>query len=226
MRRLDPRVAQAGPVVGDVATVLVAGTCAVVALLMIAALGTAGGANRPSVNASASRSPATLATATPAPTVQATSVGVAAATSTPAAALVVSPYSSAGHRYAGIQMRAGTAMRAPLAGTVEVRLYQYIGNEVRVGSNVASVPFFAYVTVVTPDRRLTFRPGALGVDTEVLVQDGQRVAVGDPLFRATGPGRSSWATFYDPTIPFQVVVSLNLVPSGLDGDPLIDYLAD
>ncbi|MDQ6859423.1 MAG: hypothetical protein M3Z65_10550, partial [Chloroflexota bacterium] len=135
-------------------------------------------------------------------------------------------YSSAGHRYAGIQMRAGTAMRAPLAGTVEVRLYQYIGNEVRVGSNVASVPFFAYVTVVTPDRRLTFRPGALGVDTEVLVQDGQRVAVGDPLFRATGPGRSSWATFYDPTIPFQVVVSLNLVPSGLDGDPLIDYLAD
>ncbi|MDP9246227.1 MAG: hypothetical protein M3O64_06175, partial [Chloroflexota bacterium] len=215
-------------VLGDASTVLVAGASALVAVLMVAGLGNpgSGAAGRPSTNAPASavRSAITLATATPVPTARATPV--ASPTPTAAPAVVVSPYSSAGHRYAGIAMRPGTAMRAPLAGTIEVRLYQYIGNEVRVGSNVPSVPFYPYVTVVSADRRLTFRPGALGVDTELLVQDGQRVAVGDPLFRAAGSGRSSWATFYDPAIPFQVVVSLNLVPSGADADPLIDYLAD
>lgn len=228
MRRPDPRIAHAGTILGDVSTMLVAGATALVAVLMLAGLGNPGAAGRSSTNAPASiaRSAVTIATASPAPAASVAPPAPLSPTPTAAPAVKVSPYSSAGHRYAGIEMRPGTAMRAPLAGIVEVRLYQYIGNEVRVGSNVPSVPFYAYVTVVTPDRRLTFRPGALGVDTEVLAQDGQRVAVGDPLFRATGSGRSSWATFYDPTIPFQVVVSLNLVPSGADADPLIDYLAD
>jgi hypothetical protein len=44
--------------------------------------------------------------------------------------------------------------------------------------------------------------------------------VGGPLFRELGAGRSSWAAFYDPGIPFQVVVSVQAVPSGRDLDPL------
>jgi hypothetical protein len=54
----------------------------------------------------------------------------------------------------------------------------------------------------------------------VLVQDGQQIRVGAPLFRQLGAGPSSWTTFYDPAAPFQVVVSLQAVPSGLDLDPL------
>jgi biotin carboxyl carrier protein len=230
MQRADPRIARAGALAGDASTVLVAAATALVALLMVIGAGSpaSGAAGRAATTAPASavRSATAVAAATTAPIASATPVSVVSPTPSPAPAVAVSPYTSAGHRYAGIEMRSGTVMRAPMAGTIEVRLYQFIGNEVRVGSNVTSVPFYPYVTVISADRRLTFRPGALGIDTEVLVQDGQRIAAGDPLFRASGPGRSSWATFYDPTIPFQVVVSLSLIPSGADADPLIEYPAN
>jgi len=49
---------------------------------------------------------------------------------------------------------------------------------------------------------------------------GRHISIGGPLFRQVGAGRSSWAAFYDPGSPFQVVVSVQAVPSGLDVDPL------
>ncbi len=216
--------------VSDSVIVLVAGATALAAGLMIAgAIGTGAAevrvpstAKAPAAVPSASASVATVSSVpTPSATPLASSPSPSAAP-----AIVVSPYFSGGHSYAGIEVRPGTVVRAPFAGTIEVRLYQFINNEVRVGSNVPSLPFFPYVTVLSSDRRLTFRPGALGADTELLVRDAQPVDVGAPLFRAIGAGRSSWATFYDPTIPFQVVASLQILPSGQDLDPLIGYLAD
>lgn len=165
------------------------------------------------VSVSASATPSTPA-ATPVPS------------ASPVSPISVSLYRSGGHSYAGIEVLPGTVFRAPFDGTIEVRLYQLINNDVRVGSNVPSLPFFPYVTLVSSDRRLTFRPGALGTDTEVVVRDAQQVSLGTALFRTIGPGRSSWATFYDPSVPFQVVTSLQVVPSGLEIDPLIGYLAD
>jgi hypothetical protein len=127
---------------------------------------------------------------------------------------------SAGHRYAGLAVKTGTVVTAAFDGVVEVRTYQLIGGSVRVGSNVASVPFYPYITVVSADRRMTYRPGELASDVEVLVEDGQQVRTGAALFRQLGSGRSSWAAFYDSAAPFQVVVSLQAIPSGLDLDPL------
>ena len=57
-----------------------------------------------------------------------------------------------------------------------------------------------------------------GSDTELLVRDGQLIGTGQPLFRVIGEGRSSWATFYDARVPFQVVVSLQASPSGRELD--------
>jgi hypothetical protein len=219
--------AHAFSVLANGLVVLVAGTTTLVAGLMVAgAVGT---------GTAVVRIPSTAQTPTAVPSARASVAASSASAAPPATpapspapvpAITVSPYQSAGHSYAGIEVRPGTALLAPLEGTVEVRLYQYINNEVRVGSNVPSLPFFPYVTVTSLDRRLTFRPGALGRDTEMLVSDTQRVGVGAPLFRVIGPGRSSWATFYDPTIPFQVVASLQSLPSGRDLDPLISYLTE
>jgi hypothetical protein len=224
-------VARAFAVLADGLIVLVAGATALAAGLMVAgAIGTGTAdvrlpstAKAPTAVPSAS---ASVAAISPAPTSSATPLATFVPSLEPVPAIVVLPYRSGGRSYAGIEVRPGTVFLAPLEGTVEVRLYQYINNDVRVGSNVPSLPFFPYVKVVSSDRRLTFRPGALGADTELLVRDAQQVDVGAPLFRTIGPGRSSWATFYDPTIPFQVVASLQILPSGRELDPLIGYLAD
>lgn len=143
-------------------------------------------------------------------------------TATPSQAppIVATAYLSAGHTYAGLEVRTGTVVTAALDGVVEVRMYQLIDGSVRVGSNVPSLPFYPYITVVSANSRMTYRPGALGSDVEVLVEDGQPIRVGGALFRQLGAGRSSWATFYDPGTPFQVVVSVQAVPSGRDLDPL------
>lgn len=169
-------------------------------------------ASGPAAVRSASPTPAPAPSAPPSPT--------ASATSSQAAAIVARPYLSGGHTYAGLDVRTGTVVTAVLDGVVEVRTYQLIGGNVRVGSNVPSLPFYPYITVVSADRRMTYRPGELGSDVAVLVEDGQQIRVGAPLFRQLGAGRSSWATFYDPSAPFQVVVSVQAVPSGLDLDPL------
>jgi hypothetical protein len=132
--------------------------------------------------------------------------------------IIASRYRSSGRNYIGLEVAADTSFPARFDGVIELRVYQFINGQVWTGSNVASLPFFPYVTVISSDRRMTYRPGALGSDTELLVRDGQRIAEGQPLFRVIGDGRSSWATFYDARVPYQVVVSLQALPSGRELD--------
>jgi hypothetical protein len=121
--------------------------------------------------------------------------------------IVATPYRSGGRSYAALRVPVGLTLDAPIAGRVEVRLYQFIDGEIRIGANVPSLPYFPYVVVRAPDRVLTLRPGALGVDSEVLVRDGATVSAGTPLVRVTGTGASSWRTFYDRTMAAQVLAS-------------------
>src|SRR5207247_9328855 len=85
-------------------------------------------------------------------------------------------------------------------------------------SNLTAVAFYPYISVVAADRKITYRPGTLGSDTELLVRDGTPVAAGDPLFRLVAPGRSSWATFCRSSALYDVVVSPQARPSGRDLD--------
>src|SRR5207253_9255144 len=98
-----------------------------------------------------------------------------------------------GRSYVGIVASdASTTFAAPFAGTVEVRTYQFIDGEVRVGSNVATLPFFPYISIVTSDRTITYRPGTPGPDTEILAADAKSVAAREPPFPPPALGRSSW----------------------------------
>lgn len=175
---------------------------------------------------SPSPSPAVLsdiATPIPTPTLTPTPEPSPTETAVPTPApLALTAFRFEGRSYVGVVVPdEGRTFVAPLAGRVEVRTYQFIDGEVRVGSNVATLPFFPYITVVAPDRRITYRPGMLGAVTEVLVRDGATVAAGDPLFRLIAPGRSSWATFYNSSVPYQVVVSAQSLPSGRDLDAAV-----
>jgi hypothetical protein len=154
---------------------------------------------------------------TPSPTPEQTATPSPTPTPSPPS-IVASRYRSGGRNYVGLEVGTGAEFPARFDGVIELRVYQFINGDVWTGSNVGSLPFFPYVTVISGDRRMTYRPGALGSDTELLVRDGQRVAEGQPLFRVIGDGRSSWATFYDARIPYQVVVSLQAVPSGRELD--------
>lgn len=132
----------------------------------------------------------------------------------------VSAYSSSGKRYAALSAPVGYVYLAPIAGTVQVRSYQLIDGEVRVGSFVASLPFYPYVTLQSADRRIIYRPGALNVDTELLVKDGERAEPGTPLFKTIGGGASSWRAFYDRGVTANVIVSVAALPSGAELDPV------
>lgn len=135
------------------------------------------------------------------------------------AALGLTAFRFGGRSYVGVTVtEADRSFAAPFAGTVEVRTYQLIDGEVRVGSNVPSLAFYPYISVIAGDRKITYRPGALGSVTELLARDGSRVGAGDPLFRLATPGRSSWTAFYNSSAPYQVVVSLQAMPSGRDLD--------
>src|SRR5216683_111792 len=114
--------------------------------------------------------PATAAVVvvTPSPTLEPT----ASPTPTPSPApsppsIVATRYRSGGRNYVGLEVRAGTEVPARFDGVVELRVYQFINGVVWIGSNVSSLPFFPYVTVVSGDKRMTYRPGALGSDTEL-----------------------------------------------------------
>lgn len=160
-----------------------------------------------------------IATPNPSPTESAAPSATPSAAPTPAP-LTLTAFRFGGRSYVGIVASdASTTFAAPFAGTVEVRTYQFIDGEVRVGSNVATLPFFPYISIVTSDRRITYRPGTLGPVTEILAADGKSVAAGDPVFRLVALGRSSWTTFYNASAPYHVVVSLQGVPSGRDLDP-------
>jgi hypothetical protein len=184
--------------------------------------------SQPSAPASSSPSPtvspAVLSDiATPKPSLTATPTPEPSPkeTAAPPQPLALSAFRFGGRSYVGIVVPdLGRSFFAPFAGTVEIRTYQFIDGEVRVGSNVPSLPFYPYVSIITADRKITYRPGTLGSVTELLVRDGARVAVDDPLFRLVASGRSSWATFYNSSAIYDVVVSLQAIPSGRDLDAM------
>ena len=135
-------------------------------------------------------------------------------------ALSVTAYASGGKHYAALRAPIGYVYLAPIAGAVHVRLYQLIDGEVRIGSNVPSLPFFPYVTLESADRRVVFRPGALSADTQLLVKDGEHAEPGTPLFKTVGDGNSSWRTFYDRGLTANVIASVAALPSGAELDPV------
>ena len=141
-----------------------------------------------------------------------------------APAIEAAPYRSGGRAYAALTVEPGAELASPLAGRAEVRTYQLINGEIRTGANVASLPYYPYVVVRAADRVLTLRPGALGIDSELLVRDGAAVVPGTPLVRVTGSGASSWRTFYDRSLQAQVVASLTTTAGAdLDAVPLFRY---
>ena len=161
----------------------------------------------------------------PTPTAVATSSPSTAPTMTPSPrpsqeGMTITAYTNGGKRYAALRAPVDYTYVAPIAGTIRVQLYQLIDGEVRVGSNVTSLPFFPYVTVSSADRRIIFRPGALNTDTQMLIKDGERAEPGTPLFKTVGEGASSWRTFYDRGVSANVVVSVAALPSGAELDPV------
>jgi hypothetical protein len=139
--------------------------------------------------------------------------------------LTVTAYSNSGRRYAALRAPVDYVYVSPIAGTVRVQLYQFINGEVRIGSNVTSLPFFPYVTVQSADRRVIFRPGAVNADTQMLIKDGERAEVGSPLFKTVGEGASSWRTFYDRGVTANVIASVAALPSGAELDPVAFFTA-
>jgi hypothetical protein len=134
--------------------------------------------------------------------------------------MTITAYANGGKRYAALRAPVDYIYLAPMAGTIRVQLYQLIGGEVRVGSNVTSLPFFPYITVSSADRRIIFRPGALNDDTQMLIKDGERAEPGTPLFKIVGEGASSWRTFYDRGVTANVIASVAALPSGAELDPV------
>lgn len=139
--------------------------------------------------------------------------------------MTVTAYSNSGKRYAALRAPVGYEYTSPLTGTVQILVYQIINGEVRVGSSVPSLAFYPYVIVTGADRRVTFRPGANAVDTELLVRDGARVDLGTPLFKTIGEGASSWRTFYDRGMTANVIASVVALPSGAEVDPVSFFTA-
>ena len=140
-----------------------------------------------------------------------------AAAAAPPPALSATSYRSGGRAYAAVLADTGATIDAPLAGRIEVRLYQLINGQVRTGANVAGLAYYPYVIVRASDRVLTLRPGALDVDSELLVKDGSTVTAGTPLVRVIGAGASSWQSFYDRTLVAQMVASFTTA-AGADLD--------
>ena len=168
--------------------------------------------------------PPTAASPTPVPATAPTSATpTATPTPTPSTTpdpLTASAYSNSGKRYAALRAPVGYTYRAPIAGTVQVRMYQLIDGQVRVGSSVPSLPFFPYITLESTDRRIIYRPGALNADTELLVKDGERAEPGTALFKTVGDGASSWHTFYDRGMTANVILSVAQLPGGGELDPI------
>ena len=174
---------------------------------LVSATPPAAPSSTPSVSSTPPSAPTSAFTATPAPS----------PTPDP---LTAAAYTNSGKRYAALRAPVGYVYLATIAGRVQVRLYQLIDGEVRVGSSVPSLPFFPYVTVESADRRVIYRPGALNVDTELLVRDGDRTDPGTPLFKTIGEGASSWRTFYDRGVSANVIASVAALPSGAELDPV------
>ena len=118
----------------------------------------------------------------------------------------------------GVETVRGWTAVAPFDGTLERHVYQLIGGQIREGTDLAGIPSYPYVIVIAADgRRITFRPGALGTDSQ-LIADRSPVRSGDELFKVIGEGPSSWRDFYDKSVSFQVIVSMSAA-SGAELDP-------
>lgn len=158
--------------------------------------------------------PATAVPATPAPT----PVRTVAPTPAPPAVTAI-PYSHLLGNYVALNVPAGTTFAAPFAGTVQIQLWQFINGQIVGGAGDGTRPVFPYVRIAAGDRFITYRTGAITKDTELLVQSGTVVKVGDPVFKVVGPGPASWSTFYDDGMISQVLVSLTAT-NGRELDPL------
>lgn len=201
------------------------------ALYVLAAVAILGGQYVADVaRSSASASPSVPVTSSPTPfvaNVTATAAVTTSPTSTasPSASptrdpLAVVAYVNGGRRFAALTAPVGYTLMSPISGTVSVAVYQLLGGDIRVGSNVPSEPFYPYVTITSADVRLVLRPGALKDDVELLVKDGDTIRAGAPLFRIVGRGASSWRAFYDRTLTAQVLASVTARPSGVELDPI------
>jgi hypothetical protein len=164
--------------------------------------------------------PSPLPTPSPSPAPTFVTLPPSAAASPTPRPPALRPYSLASpHCFCvGVDLARGWTATAPFDGTLERHVYQLINGVIREGTDVAGTPSYPYVIVVAVDgRRITFRPGALGTDTQ-LIADRSPVRAGDDLFKVIGDGPSSWREFYDKSVSFQIVVSLT-ASNGTDLDP-------
>jgi hypothetical protein len=159
-------------------------------------------------------------TPSPAPTVPSPTAAPTPSPTPSQDTMTVTAYANGGKRYAALSAPVDYVYLAPIAGTIRVQLYQLIDGQVRIGSNVTSLPFFPYITLSSADRRVIFRPGALNDDTQMLIKDGERAEPGTPLFKTVGEGPSSWRTFYDRSVTANVIASVAALPSGAELDPV------
>ena len=173
----------------------------------------------PSLIAQTVRSPSP--TPTPSPTPVPTATPSPTPTPSPRTPSLV-PYAFGGRSYTGVELGVGWTVLAPYDGRIELHFYQLLDGQIREDTAAAGVPRYVYVEAYATDgRRMRFRPGALGPDTELIAKDGL-VKAGDGLFRVIGEGPSSWRDFYDPSIEFQIVVSLqSAAGNDFDATPLI-----
>jgi hypothetical protein len=173
-----------------------------------------------SLIASTLRSPSPSPTATPSPTPTFATLPPSPPATASLKPPVLRAYSFANPRCfcVGVEIVRGWTAVAPFDGTLERHVYQLINGQIREGTDVAGTPSYPYVIVVAADgRRMAFRPGALGTDTQ-LIADRSPVKAGDDLFKVIGEGPSSWRDFYDRTVTFQIVVSMTAA-NGADLDP-------
>ncbi len=167
----------------------------------------------PSSAAQTQSPPTAVPTKTPAPT------ATLAPTTTPDP-LTVAAYQSQGLRLAALSMPVGYTLTSPIAGQVEIVVYQFINGQIRSGAEAAGVANFPYVFIRSADREIKLRPGALNTDVQMIVKDGDTIAAGAALFKIVGAGPSSWATFYDKNVTVQVLASVATRPQGTEVDPV------
>ena len=189
----------------------------------LALAGSATTAASPSASATAVPPSSAARTSDPNPTVVPTKTPAPTATPVPTTTpdpLTVSAYQGQGLRLAALSMPAGYTLTSPIAGQVEIVVYQFINGEIRSGAEAAGVPNFPYVYIRSADREIKLRPGALDKDVQLIVKNGDTVAAGAPLFKIIATGPSSWATFYDRNVTAQVLASVTTRPQGTEVDPV------
>jgi biotin carboxyl carrier protein len=182
----------------------------------------------PATSPSLTPRPAPTAAPTTAPTVAPTQAPTATPTATPtptptaaADALTFELYTNGGRRFAAFVLSSTPyTVTSPIAGTVSIAMYQFLDGEVRVGSNIPGLPFFPYVTVTGSERRVVLRPSSLQAGVKLLVDDGQKIGIGDALFSIKDLSASSWRTFYDRSLVAPVIASASSTSTGAEVDPL------